>query len=102
MLGITEQTYYRWRKEYGGLKMNQAKRLKGQEVENTRLRLILCLYSSASSSHFPPCCRNAEFPTCSESKGHTGTQLELVRVVGLAYDPTPKTPEGAAPNPSRI
>jgi hypothetical protein len=100
--GISEQSYYRWRKEYGGLKMNQAKRLKGQEVESTRLRLILCLYSSASSSHFPPCCRIAEFPTCSESKGHTGTQLELVRVVGLAYDPTPKTPEGAAPNSSRI
>ena len=37
-LGVTEQTYYRWRKEYGGLKMNQAKRLKEVEQENTRLR----------------------------------------------------------------
>ncbi len=37
-LGVTEQTYYRWRKEYGGLKMDQAKRLKQVEQENTRLR----------------------------------------------------------------
>ena len=36
--GITQQTYYRWRKEYGGLKMDQAKRLKEVEQENTRLR----------------------------------------------------------------
>ena len=37
-LGITEQTYYRWRKEYGGLKVDQARRLKELERENTRLR----------------------------------------------------------------
>ena len=37
-LGITEQTYYRWRQEYGGLKVDQAKRLKGLERENTRLK----------------------------------------------------------------
>ena len=37
-LGVTEQTYYRWRKEYGGLKMDQARRLKQLEVENSRLR----------------------------------------------------------------
>ena len=35
---MPEQTYYRWRKEYGGLKMDQAKRLKVLEQENTRLR----------------------------------------------------------------
>ena len=35
---MTEQTYYRWRKEYGGLPVNQAKRLKDMEKENTRLR----------------------------------------------------------------
>jgi putative transposase len=33
-LGITEQTYYRWRKEYGGLRTDQAKRLKDLEKEN--------------------------------------------------------------------
>ena len=37
-LGITEQSYYRWRKEYGGLKVTQAKRLKNLERENARLR----------------------------------------------------------------
>ncbi len=37
-IGVTEQTYYRWRKEYGGLKMDQAKRLKALEQENARLR----------------------------------------------------------------
>ena len=37
-LGVTEQTYYRWRKEYGGLKMDQARRLKELELENGRLR----------------------------------------------------------------
>jgi len=37
-LGIAEQTYYRWRKEYGGLKVSQAKRLKDLERENQRLK----------------------------------------------------------------
>ena len=37
-IGVTEQTYYRWRKEYGGLQVGQAKRLKEIEKENVRLR----------------------------------------------------------------
>ena len=37
-LGISEQSYYRWRKEYGGLRTDQAKRLKDLEKENGRLR----------------------------------------------------------------
>ena len=37
-IAISEQTYYRWRKEYGGLKTNQVKRLKELEKENERLR----------------------------------------------------------------
>lgn len=37
-LGVTEQTYYRWRKEYGGLKVSQARRLKDLERENSRLK----------------------------------------------------------------
>ena len=37
-LGVTEQTYYRWREEYGGMKVSQAKRLKELEKENVRLR----------------------------------------------------------------
>ena len=37
-LGITEQTYYRWRREYGGMKVSQARRLKELEHENGRLK----------------------------------------------------------------
>ncbi len=37
-IGVSEQTYYRWRKEYGGLKVEQAKRFKEIEKENGRLR----------------------------------------------------------------
>ena len=40
-LGITEQTYYRWRKEYGGLRLDQARRLKELEKENTRLKKLV-------------------------------------------------------------
>lgn len=37
-LGIVEQTFYRWRREYGGLKIEQARRLKALEQENARLK----------------------------------------------------------------
>jgi putative transposase len=40
-LGVTEQTYYRWRKEYGGMRVDQAKRLKELEQENTRLKKLV-------------------------------------------------------------
>jgi putative transposase len=40
-IGVTEQTYYRWKKEYGGLRMDQAKRLKELEKENARLKRLL-------------------------------------------------------------
>ncbi len=39
-IGVTEQIYYRWRKEYGGLRLNQAKRLKVLEKENARLKKL--------------------------------------------------------------
>jgi transposase-like protein len=40
-LGIADQTYYRWRKEYGSLSMDQAKQLKGLQRENVRLKSLL-------------------------------------------------------------
>lgn len=40
-IGVIDQTYYRWRKEYGGLKTDQAKRLKELERENNRLKRLL-------------------------------------------------------------
>jgi len=39
--GITEQTYYRWRREYGGMRIDQAKRLKELERENNRLKKLV-------------------------------------------------------------
>ena len=38
---ISEQTYYRWRKEYGGLELDQAKRMKDLERENARLKRLV-------------------------------------------------------------
>ncbi len=40
-LGVTEQTYYRWRREYGGMKVDQARRLKELERENARLKKLV-------------------------------------------------------------
>jgi len=40
-IGVTEVTYYRWRKEYGGMRMEQAKRLKDLEKENARLKKLV-------------------------------------------------------------
>ena len=40
-IGITEQTYYRWRKEYGGLQIEQAKKLNDLEKENARLKKLV-------------------------------------------------------------
>jgi transposase-like protein len=40
-LGVTEQTYYRWRKQYGGMKIEQARRFKELEVENARLKKLV-------------------------------------------------------------
>jgi putative transposase len=40
-LGISEHTYYRWRREYGGMRTDQAKRLKDLEKENSRLKKLV-------------------------------------------------------------
>ena len=40
-IAVSEQTYYNWRKEYGGLRVDQAKRFKELEQENTRLKKII-------------------------------------------------------------
>lgn len=58
-LGISEQTYYRWRKEYGSLRVDQVRRLKELERENARLKklvadqaLDLAILKEASSGNF--------------------------------------------------
>ncbi len=40
-IGVTQQTYYRWRTEYGGLRLDQAKRMKALETENARLKRLV-------------------------------------------------------------
>jgi len=40
-IGVTEQTYYRWRKEYGGLRIDQARRLRTLEKENQQLKRLV-------------------------------------------------------------
>ena len=40
-IGVTEQTYYRWRREYGGMGVEQARRLRELEKENTRLKRLV-------------------------------------------------------------
>jgi putative transposase len=40
-IGVSDATYYRWRKEYGGMKVEQAKRLKELEQENSRLKKLV-------------------------------------------------------------
>ena len=40
-IGVTEQTYYRWRREYGGMRVEQARRLQALEKENSRLKRLV-------------------------------------------------------------
>ena len=40
-ISVTQQTYYRWRKEYGGLRIEQARKLKSLEKENTQLKKLV-------------------------------------------------------------
>jgi putative transposase len=47
-LGVSDVTYYRWRKEYGGMQVDQAKRLKDLEKENARLKKLVADLSLAS------------------------------------------------------
>ena len=71
-LGVSEQSYYRWRKEYGGLRTDQAKRLKDLEKENGRLRNGARRRTPPS----PPCSVAAQLqsPTASTGSASCGTQ----------------------------
>ena len=58
-IGVTEQTFYRWRAEYGGMRVDQAKRLKTLETENARLKklvadqaLDMAILKEAASGNF--------------------------------------------------
>ena len=45
-IGVTDVTYYRWRKEYGGMRVDQARRLKELEQENARLKKVVADFAS--------------------------------------------------------
>jgi len=58
-IGVTDQTYYRWRSEYGGMRVDQAKRFKELEKENVQLRklvadqaLDISILNEAASGNF--------------------------------------------------
>ena len=44
-IGVTDMTYYRWRREYGGMRLEQARRLKDLERENSRLKKLVAVLS---------------------------------------------------------
>ena len=53
-LGVAEQTYYRWRREYGGLRLDQAKRFKELEQENARLKRLVAVAPEAAGKGDDP------------------------------------------------
>ena len=62
-IGVTEQTYYRWKKKFGGLRIDQAKRLKELEKENSRLKRLLAdaeLYKAILREAASGCRRRAQ------------------------------------------
>ncbi len=58
-LGIAEQTYYRWRKEYGGIRTDQVKRFKELEKENSRLKKLVADLSLDNAI-----LKEAAYPNC--------------------------------------
>ncbi|MEZ5666513.1 MAG: transposase [Alphaproteobacteria bacterium] len=49
--GVSEQSYYRWRRRYGGLRIDQARRMRQLERENTRLRKLVALLTADREQH---------------------------------------------------
>jgi putative transposase len=77
---ITVQTYYRWRKEYGGLKLEQAKRLKDLEKENSRLKRLV---AELSLVHAVPRQPFSAWNPCRTGK-NTGAERKFrLRMTGL-------------------
>ncbi len=73
---ITAQTYYRWRKEFGGLKLDQAKRLKELERENAKLkRLVGAIAGEADSEG----CSGGKLLSPERRRGAVGTNLQHFR-----------------------
>ena len=79
-MGVTEQTYYRWRKEYGDLKMDQAKRLKALEKEDVRLKKLVAHLSLDNQGQVPALSsRSAKFCPRIKRLCSSGTNVQCVR-----------------------
>ena len=79
-IGVTEQTYYRWKKKFGGLRIDQAKRLKDLEKENSRLKRLLAdaeLDSGVSGGRL-----GIDASSISMVSGH-GSPAKVVEVDGM-------------------
>ena len=79
-IAVTEQTYYRWRKEYGGLKSDQARRMKDLEKENLRLRRAISdltldklILQEAARGTSEPCAAKALHRSCTNRAGSIRT-----------------------------
>jgi transposase-like protein len=88
-LGVSEASYYRWRSEYGGLKVDQARRLKELERENARLKRAVAeltldklILKEAAEGNFQY--RSAQWST-----------LPAIVPIGIARGPAAKPPQGA-------
>nr|WP_246117965.1 transposase [Adhaeretor mobilis] len=66
--GVTYQTYGRWRKEYGGLRVDQAKRLKELEKQNAQLRRLLADAELEHGLHVGSALRRPEIPSVDVSR----------------------------------
>jgi transposase-like protein len=91
-IGVTEQTYYRWRKEYGGVQTDEAKRLKERDWENARLKKLLAeakldkaILREAASENFylDHSLSVSEFELVLSSRGLVGGTIRCPTVVSL-------------------
>ena len=97
-IAVTEQTYYRWRKEYGGLKTDQARRMKDLEKENLRLRRAISdltldklILQEAARETSRPCAAQALHRSCANRAGGIRT-TDMPSVGATLIDPA----QGAA------
>ncbi|MBK6779756.1 MAG: IS3 family transposase [Gemmatimonadetes bacterium] len=105
VIGVTDHTYFRWRKQYGGLKIDQAKRLKELELENARLKRVvaeltvdkLILKEVAEGPILSPARRRDAVADVRSRLGYS--ERRVCRALGIArssirYLPTPRADDG--------
>jgi hypothetical protein len=86
-IGVAEPTCHRWRSEYGGLKLEQVKRLKQLEAENARLRKAVADLATATAGSRRCCGWQAAAPTISMWSGSGGRRAEGAAAAAEAWPP---------------